>query len=213
MRHLKYAHSNAEPTATLQIKAECRRKLMNLKDLLGEQYKDGMTIDEINAAIAGKKFADLSTGDYVAKGKLTDAQKRYEDLEAKYTAKLSDDEKTAKAAAEREEYYKSLEKQLTLAKYKSELTKTIKDDEIVGRIANLLADGKVVEAMQEQTAYNIKEREDIRNAVKAQLLAENPIPTPPKTNTTHKTIRDYTMSELNKMKIENPTEYSRILNE
>lgn len=185
---------------------------MTLKELLGDKYKDGMSFEEIEAAMAGRKFADLTTGDYVAKGKLTDAQKRYEELEAKLTAKLSDEEKAAKAQAEREAYYKGLEKQLTIAKYKSELTKTIKDDETVVKIADLLADGKVVEAMQEQTAYNLKERENLQKTIKAELLSKNPTPTPPQ-NDKPKKFTDYTMAELNKMKIDNPAEYNRIMNE
>ena len=34
---------------------------MDLKALLGDGYKDGMTIDEINAALAGKNFVDPTT--------------------------------------------------------------------------------------------------------------------------------------------------------
>ena len=34
---------------------------MDLKALLGDSYKDGMTIDEINAALAGKNFVDPTT--------------------------------------------------------------------------------------------------------------------------------------------------------
>ena len=48
-------------TSRLQIKAD-RRSIMELKDLLGENYKDGMTIEEINTALANKKFVDLSGG-------------------------------------------------------------------------------------------------------------------------------------------------------
>jgi uncharacterized coiled-coil protein SlyX len=34
---------------------------MDLKTLLGDDYKDGMTIEEINAALADKNFVDSST--------------------------------------------------------------------------------------------------------------------------------------------------------
>lgn len=34
---------------------------MDIKTLLGEAYKDGMTIEEINAALAGKEFVDPTT--------------------------------------------------------------------------------------------------------------------------------------------------------
>ena len=41
----------------------------NLKDLLGEEYHDGITAEEVNNFFAGKNFADLSTGQYVDKNK------------------------------------------------------------------------------------------------------------------------------------------------
>ena len=40
-----------------------------LQALLGDSYKEGMTIEEIGEFFKGKKFADLSTGNYVDKNK------------------------------------------------------------------------------------------------------------------------------------------------
>ena len=34
---------------------------MDIKTLLGDTYKEGMTIDEINAALADKNFVDPTT--------------------------------------------------------------------------------------------------------------------------------------------------------
>jgi len=53
---------------------------MNLKDLLGDAYREDMTLAEVDEALKGKKLADLSTGDYVAK-------KKYDDLAAKVSEK------------------------------------------------------------------------------------------------------------------------------
>lgn len=50
---------------------------MNIQEMLGDSFHEGMTIDEINTALSGKKFADLSTGNYV------DANKYKADLQAK----------------------------------------------------------------------------------------------------------------------------------
>ena len=38
---------------------------MDLQTLLGEDYKDGMTVEEISTALASKNIADLSLGGYV----------------------------------------------------------------------------------------------------------------------------------------------------
>ena len=40
-----------------------------MKDLMGDSYKEGITLDEVKEFMSGKKFADLSTGNYVDKGK------------------------------------------------------------------------------------------------------------------------------------------------
>lgn len=72
---------------------------MNLQEMLGDAFREDMSFDEINTALSGKKWADLSTGNYV------DANKYKADLEAKTNelsnirkqldAKLSDSEKEA----------------------------------------------------------------------------------------------------------------------
>lgn len=41
----------------------------NLKKLLGDAYKDGITVEEIDALIGKGKYVDLSTGNYVDKDK------------------------------------------------------------------------------------------------------------------------------------------------
>ena len=46
--------------------------MATLKDILGEAYREDMTLADIESALADKKLADLSSGEYVSKGKLTD---------------------------------------------------------------------------------------------------------------------------------------------
>lgn len=45
---------------------------MTIKELLGDAYREDMTLAEIESALAGKKLADLSTGEYVSKKKYDD---------------------------------------------------------------------------------------------------------------------------------------------
>ena len=37
--------------------------MATIKELLGDAYKDGMTIEEVETALSGKKIVDLSSGD------------------------------------------------------------------------------------------------------------------------------------------------------
>lgn len=72
---------------------------MDIKTLLGDAYKDGMTLDEINAALADKNFVDPTTlpksvektvFDKTA-SELAKANKRVKELEE---ANMTADEKT-----------------------------------------------------------------------------------------------------------------------
>ena len=88
----------------------------NLQNLLGDAYHEGMTFDEINSALDGKKFADLSTGAYVDKNKYdadikakdNELQKRAQELSAKMTA----EEKAQAKDAEKDALIESLKKQI-----------------------------------------------------------------------------------------------------
>ena len=69
----------------------------NLKDMMGDAYKEDMTAEDVNNFFAGKKFTDLSTGLYVDKNKY---ERDIQSLQATITekqnalnAKLTDDEK------------------------------------------------------------------------------------------------------------------------
>lgn len=89
---------------------------MDLKELLGDAYKDGMTFDEISTALASKKLADLSSGEYVKKD-FSEAEKRRleeekRDLEKQLNDKLTDDEKAAKIAEEKDKEIQKLLNQL-----------------------------------------------------------------------------------------------------
>ena len=71
---------------------------MELEELLGDAYKEGMTFDEVKAALSGKKLADLSTGNYVNKEmatkEKTDLQnslnQQIEDLQNQLNAKANE---------------------------------------------------------------------------------------------------------------------------
>ena len=75
-----------------------------LKELMGDAYKEGMTLEDVGTFVAGKKFADLSTGNYVDKNKfdntVNDLTKKLTDANNQLNAKLSDDEKAQQAQQE-----------------------------------------------------------------------------------------------------------------
>lgn len=56
----------------------------NLKKLLGEGYKDGISLEEIDALIGKGKYVDLSTGNYVDKDKYSKLVKEIDQLKSSF---------------------------------------------------------------------------------------------------------------------------------
>lgn len=79
---------------------------MNLKDLLGDSFKEDMTFADIETALAGMKLADLSKGQYVDKNKYeTDVNKLKGDLSQKDNElrnKMTDEQKREADDAEKD---------------------------------------------------------------------------------------------------------------
>ena len=90
---------------------------MNLKEVLGDAYKEGMTFEEVSNFFEGKKFADLSTGNYVDKNKYeSEVNSLKTQLSEKDTAlknRMSDAEKIKLAQQEKDAEIEKLKVMLT----------------------------------------------------------------------------------------------------
>jgi len=97
----------------------------NLKTLLGSDFKDGMTSDEIVEVLSNKNLADLSKGEYVAKAKFDDVSKTKSNYEKQLAdirnANLTEQEKSAAENKALQEKLSTLQKQVT----KSEIEKIL----------------------------------------------------------------------------------------
>ena len=157
---------------------------MNIKTLLGDAYKDGMTLDEINAALAGKTFVDPATlpksVDKVVFDKtaseLAAAKKRVKDLE---DATMTAEEKV------KAEMEKAIKLQADLAKEFSKLK--AKEVFIAAGLTEAdfspLLDSVVSEdsRITEDTARNFvkiltSQKAAVEKTVKEQLLVTTPKP-------------------------------------
>ena len=89
---------------------------MNLKEVLGDAYKEGMTFDEVANFFEGKKFADLSTGNYVDKNKyeseVSTLKNQLSQKDTELKSKMSDDELKAKEQQQKDELIEQLQNQL-----------------------------------------------------------------------------------------------------
>jgi len=87
-----------------------------LQALMGDSYKEGMTLEDVSKFFEGKKFADLSTGNYVDKSKydnqVNSLTTKLNEKEQELNAKLTDEEKNAKASQAQAKEIEELRKAL-----------------------------------------------------------------------------------------------------
>ena len=151
--------------------------MATLKELIGEGYNENLSHAEIDALLKDRKFADLATGNYVALGKYKALEDEKNDLNTKYLAKLTDEEKREAEIAEREKYFKQLERTNNINEYAKKLSH-IDDEKTRSEIAELLADGKTFEAIEKQNEYQATKETQLRETIKQELLSSNPTPSP-----------------------------------
>lgn len=141
-------------------------------------------------------MADETTTKTTETTETIDYKAKFEELEGKYSNLKTSFDKTSsenaeykrqarermteedKFKAEREEEkqrYAELEKRLALRDYADELD-DYADKNAVSEICQLLADGKIKEALSKQKALRVKERAELEKKIKAELLKENPQP-------------------------------------
>ncbi len=206
IRHINYALYIAEQTADLNIKdIEFGDCMATIRELLGNSFKEGMTFEELEQALEGKKLADLSSGEYVSKNKLADYENRAKNAEKKLAEHLTEEEKKAQTIAERENHYKELEHENAIYKYKAELSTSISDQNVVDKIANLYADGKFQDGIKAQLAYFNVEKSNLEKQIKADLLKNQPTPAPQNISDTN----TVTAEQFNKMSYQERVELKK----
>ena len=122
----------------------------DLKELLGSAYKEGMTFDEASAALKDRKLVDLSTGEYVSKGKYDsavkerdDARKERDDANTKYKdydelVKYRKDAEAAKQAKEMADKIKGCgakeDMMVTIAELIEEVLNDPQNEEVIASV-------------------------------------------------------------------------------
>lgn len=186
--------------------------MATLRELLGDAYREDMTLADIESAIATMKLVDLSSGDYVSKGKLTDYETRMKKAEKALADKLTEEEKAQMELAKREEYYKALERENARNKYISKLGKTIKDEQLLSEIADLYANGDYATAIDKQNDYLANYHSELEKTIKADLMKQNPQANPqnPNGGITKEQFEAMGVQERTKLYNEQPEVYKKL---
>lgn len=118
----------------------------NLKSFMGSAYHDGLTVDEVNAFLDGKKYVNLKDGGYIAKDKFDKLSADHEELitKTKDYETVVKEHGVLKAEKEAAETRKSLidagvnEKFVDYVQFNIEKGKIAKDDKFVENVKGFL---------------------------------------------------------------------------
>ena len=120
---------------------------------------------------------DKMKADYASLKKAFDeASTSVADYKRKERERMSDDEKKAATEAEREAYYKGLERRIAMSDYSAELD-DVTDANVRSNIVDLFADGKIVDALKAFKEFRIKDRAQLEKRIKDDLMKQNPTAT------------------------------------
>lgn len=157
--------------------------MADLKELLGDAYKEDMTFEDINAALAERELVDKSQYDgFVPKTLLEKANSEAADYKKKWKAAASEQEQKqiedAEKQAQIEEELKTLRRSSKVSEYEKQHLALKYEEKDAKEIAEALYDGDM------ETVFRLqkKHEEALQKAIKADLLKD--MPTPPAGNQT-----------------------------
>ena len=110
--------------------------MATIRDLLGDKYKDGMTLSDAEAALQGMNLVNLSTGEYVSKAKYQDAVNEA----TRYKAQADGEQARVDAAvaSAKEKYKAELDEQFYIDGYNLDVDQLVGSELILNRPIRVL---------------------------------------------------------------------------
>lgn len=190
--------------------------MATLKELLGNAYREDMTLAEIEEATKAMNLADLSGGGYVSLGKYNALAQERDDYKTKYTDTLTEAQKAEQAALEREKEVKAIMRENSINRFSKKLATTIKDEAILTEIATLMADGKYEDAFEKQNAYLVDANAKLEEEYKQKMMQNNPQAQGGNGGAGEITAEQFAqmgLAERTKLYRENPEAYNKLTNQ
>ena len=190
--------------------------MATLKELLGNAYREDMTLAEIEEATKAMNLADLSGGGYVSLGKYNALAQERDDYKTKYTDTLTEAQKAEQAALEREKEVQAIIRENSINRFSKKLATTIKDESTLTEIATLMADGKYEDAFEKQNAYLVDANAKLEEEYKQKMMQNNPQAQGGNGGAGEITAEQFAqmgLAERTKLYIENPETYNKLTNQ
>ncbi len=186
---------------------------MKFKDLLKEAYKEGMTLEEIEAALADIELpADQSGEIERLKSALSKSNSENAEWKKKHREALSEEERKAQETADRmkrlEEQNAALLRESGLAKHKAKFLAMGYEESLASDAAEAMVDGDT----EKLFSYQQKHQEALEKKIRADALKGTPKPVPGKGEgaVTLENLRKMSPQERYEFSQKNPEEYKTL---
>jgi hypothetical protein len=186
---------------------------MKIQDLLKDAYKEGMTIEEIESALAEVEIpADQSAEIERLKTALSKSNSENAEWKKKHREALSEEERKAQEMADRlkqlEEQNATLLRESSVSKNKARFLGMGYEEALANDAAVALADGD----MEKLFSYQQKHQEALEKKIRADALKSTPKPVPNKEDgpVTRDQVAKMSMEDRIKFYQEHPDEYKEI---
>lgn len=186
---------------------------MNIKDLLKGAYKEGMTVEEIEAALADIELpVDHSAEVERLKNALSKSNSENAEWKKKHREALSEEERKAQETADLikqlQEQNAKLLRESDVSKHKAKFLGMGYDEALAGEAAVAMADGD----MEKLFSYQQKHQEVFEKKIRADALKGTTKPVPDKANgaMTLENLRKMSAQERYEFSQKNPDEYKTL---
>ena len=151
---------------------------MDIKALLGDTYKEGMTLTEIETALAAVELPTDNTEIERLKAAVSKSNSEAAELKKQLRTKLTEDEVAKlKDAEDREKLqndYNAFLTKVTISENKAKLLAIGYDDKLADETAEAMVNGELEKVFTNQK----KHMENLEKKIRADVLKETPKPAP-----------------------------------
>ena len=186
---------------------------MKLKDLLKDAYKEGITVEEIESALADVEIpADQSAEIERLKSALTKSNSENAEWKKKHREALSEEERKAQETADLikqlTEQNEKLTRESNVSKNKAKFLGMGYEEALASDAAVAMTDGD----MEKLFTYQQKHQEALEKKIRADALKSTPAPVPGKGegNMTLENLRKMSAQERYEFSQKHPEEYKSL---
>lgn len=148
---------------------------MDLKTLLGDAFKDNMTLADIEAALKDKNLVDPSSlPESVAKSVFDKTASELAAAKKQLKEKQTDGEAAAAAQKEIQDQIAALQKENSTFKFKEQFLSGGYDAKTAAGLAEAVANGDMKKFTEVHSAYAKQHETELQASNKAELLKETP---------------------------------------